>query len=437
VCTFDPFCCTDSWDVNCAAVANISCGTTGFDCEFPVEACTYTELEACGESINDGCNADIPLYETIGIGERVCGTFDADTETRDTDWYEFTLTQRSTVSWTVYSRVSVNALLIQVTACNVDAEGNDDLALVASGEVIGSCPSVATNCLDAGTYIAFVAPVVEGGLPCGTDDYNNYYGVLTAEPVALCPGDTPCPDFDQSVTQSSSLDVTLGTVGCPNTLDHSFARIFDSANSDIPATEFEISCVEFGVFNGGPTRPASVSIYLDPDGGTPDDPATMTLLGSTNFDLPAFSGGILYSATFDENVCVPANSAIVIDFTTASQDAEGNGSFAVGNDQPESAPSYYFAPGCNITAYTELDLLGLGELPQWSMSINISDSCGGSGPACPGDFNNDGFVDGADFGNILAAWGSCPGCAEDLDTDGVVGGSDVGLLLSVWGPCSP
>jgi len=54
---------------------------------------------------------------------------------------------------------------------------------------------------------------------------------------------------------------------------------------------------------------------------------------------------------------------------------------------------------------------------------------------CPGDFNGDGTVDGADFGALVAAWGACPDCPQDLDGDGVVTGSDVGLFVSVWGGC--
>jgi hypothetical protein len=56
---------------------------------------------------------------------------------------------------------------------------------------------------------------------------------------------------------------------------------------------------------------------------------------------------------------------------------------------------------------------------------------------CTGDFNNDGIVDGGDFGGLLSAWGSCSGCPQDLDGNGSVDGGDVGLFLSLWGPCNP
>ncbi len=50
----------------------------------------------------------------------------------------------------------------------------------------------------------------------------------------------------------------------------------------------------------------------------------------------------------------------------------------------------------------------------------------------PGDFNGDGFVNGADLGLLLGAWGRCAGCPEDLTEDGFVNGADLGLLLGYW-----
>ncbi|MCA9283741.1 MAG: FG-GAP repeat protein [Phycisphaerales bacterium] len=53
---------------------------------------------------------------------------------------------------------------------------------------------------------------------------------------------------------------------------------------------------------------------------------------------------------------------------------------------------------------------------------------------CPADFDQNGVVDGADLGRLLAVWGT-PGTIEDLDGSGTVDGADLGLLLSAWGPC--
>lgn len=53
-----------------------------------------------------------------------------------------------------------------------------------------------------------------------------------------------------------------------------------------------------------------------------------------------------------------------------------------------------------------------------------------------GDLNDDGEVNGADLGILLAAWGDCPkkgACPADLNGDGDVNGADLGILLANWG----
>ena len=53
---------------------------------------------------------------------------------------------------------------------------------------------------------------------------------------------------------------------------------------------------------------------------------------------------------------------------------------------------------------------------------------------CPGDFNGDGKVNGADLGLMLVDFGN-KGSIADLNGDGRVDGADLGLLLSFWGDC--
>ena len=48
-----------------------------------------------------------------------------------------------------------------------------------------------------------------------------------------------------------------------------------------------------------------------------------------------------------------------------------------------------------------------------------------------GDLNQDGSVNGADLGLLLAAWGT--GGSADLNQDGTVNGADLGILLANWG----
>jgi hypothetical protein len=52
--------------------------------------------------------------------------------------------------------------------------------------------------------------------------------------------------------------------------------------------------------------------------------------------------------------------------------------------------------------------------------------------ACPGDFNNDGFRNGADLATMLSAWGTPGG---DINGDNTTNGADLTGLLSGWGNC--
>jgi hypothetical protein len=56
------------------------------------------------------------------------------------------------------------------------------------------------------------------------------------------------------------------------------------------------------------------------------------------------------------------------------------------------------------------------------------------GTPCPGDFDGNGAVDGADLGGLLQNWGS-KNAAFDITGDGLVNGADLGALLQNWGSC--
>lgn len=92
-----------------------------------------------------------------------------------------------------------------------------------------------------------------------------------------------------------------------------------------------------------------------------------------------------------------------------------------GNTAP-NGPQIGMNPGGTVT-----DLGG-------ACVMSSCDDCPTS-PACTGDLDGNGFVDGADLGNLLAAWGQCPGCAADMNDDGFVSGIDLGVMLGAWGEC--
>ena len=109
------------------------------------------------------------------------------------------------------------------------------------------------------------------------------------------------------------------------------------------------------------------------------------------------------------------------------------------NDPPPADFGFEDVSGGGVTGkdvymgeFTGADGGGEGNLAGAKVVIIPGEDCGGS---CPGDFNGDGQVDGADIGSLVAAWGSCADCAEDLNGDGQVDGADVGLFVSLWGAC--
>ena len=55
-------------------------------------------------------------------------------------------------------------------------------------------------------------------------------------------------------------------------------------------------------------------------------------------------------------------------------------------------------------------------------------------PPCIGDINDNGTVNSADLGFLIAAWGTNDAGA-DLNGDGLVDSEDLGLILSNWGSC--
>jgi hypothetical protein len=93
---------------------------------------------------------------------------------------------------------------------------------------------------------------------------------------------------------------------------------------------------------------------------------------------------------------------------------------------------------CNATCDVDLfccevqwDSLCAEEAQEVCQPICDTKPCGTTG-ACSTDLNEDGNVDGADLGLLLAAWESAPGGCPDFNCDGSVNGADLGLLLADW-----
>ena len=237
------------------------------------------------------------------------------------------------------------------------------------------------------------------------------------------------------MTQNSDVAITDGGISCGAngvTTENWFARSYDLSQGDTAGLDVEISCVQYGVQNTGSQVPSKVAVYLDNNGGAPQAPGIdMDLLGERE-TVGAANVLDMQVAAFDPPICVSADSVIVVTLYF-DPSTDGFASFA-GNLSAADGPTYLKSDSCGLAEFVNLADIGFPD-NQWVQIVVANDVCGGGGTPCPGDFNDDGVVDGGDFGTVLAAWGSCPGCPQDLNFDNEVNGADVGLMLSYWGDC--
>ncbi len=134
------------------------------------------ETETCGTDANGGCNMVTPSYQDITCGQSVLGTFWADTNIRDTDWYRFTITTATTVTWTASGEMPFGIALVDISNCATPT------ILTNSGNLTtgSGCTTVFVSlALNPGTYAAFVAPNDFNYYVCSGGLYNQYWATLT------------------------------------------------------------------------------------------------------------------------------------------------------------------------------------------------------------------------------------------------------------------
>lgn len=143
----------------------------------------------------------------------------------------------------------------------------------------------------------------------------------------------------------------------------------------------------------------------------------------------AVSGGGLYVwGSSSSTEVVLTNCAIRSNAASAS----GGGIYTTSTAQLLQAAGTSL---CGNTAPVGPQIYGNGWPGGGSNCAN--NSCSACDPACTGDLNHDNYVDGADLGLLLGAWGTTGSGQPGSDTNGdaVVDGADLGALLVGWGAC--
>jgi hypothetical protein len=146
-------------------------------CSVECPAGAIPESELCGEDLNGGCNSAPEAFESIAIGDVICGTAWADNGSRDTDWYELIVTEPKTITWKVTAEFPVCVFILDGN------NGCDDIDIIIYVFAQPCEPIIAMTTVIPGTYWLWVGNQDFYGNPCG--ESNNYVFELTAEDVFL------------------------------------------------------------------------------------------------------------------------------------------------------------------------------------------------------------------------------------------------------------
>ncbi|HRX86981.1 MAG TPA: hypothetical protein P5572_18310, partial [Phycisphaerae bacterium] len=151
-------------------------------CEFDCPTNGVVENEVCGTRTNDGCNLMTPQFEPLAFDQTVCGTGWADNGERDTDWYEFTIAEPMTLTFTVESQFLTGVSTGLMEPSTPGVVGCDQLTgVINPWSTGGDCEEVTVvyNALP-GTYWYFVGPDGWFDMPCG--GRNDYQLTMTGVP---------------------------------------------------------------------------------------------------------------------------------------------------------------------------------------------------------------------------------------------------------------
>lgn len=247
----------------CSSLCTVSCPPGAVLENEPV--CAFGYIDAT----NGGCSADPPVFPVLACGQSVCagsGTFlnTSGGQSRDTDWYQFTLTARCDVVWSVEATFLFQTFLLST---------NCDNPIIYDGDIGAGCQQVdLAATLDPGTYRLFLSPQFFSDVDCTSAQW---VGTLTCTPTAengaCCLADHSCT-FTTSLYCAELGGTFLGQgvtceqadcnpPSCPADLDN---------DGDIDSTDLNILLTDFGctasctgdVDNDGDTDSTDLNILL-------------------------------------------------------------------------------------------------------------------------------------------------------------------------------
>lgn len=432
----------------------ISCAPCALTC--PPGA--VPEGEACGTSVNAGCNEFPENFQLLQPGQVVCGTAYAIGTTRDIDWFRFTIPFRSRVTWAVQSETPVEAYILD-TVCG-PAPGVLASALIAR---CGSANAVAI--LDPGDYRLFLGGITNPA-PCSTS--NDYLAQLIVEPLGACCTASDCRSL--TALECSGISGTYAGAGtpCPTSYTQSacanpLQNIASTGNAltlgpdagqsvaiGFPFRFYGVDYQSVGVSSNGYvafgstdlTNPGNVTI---PNAAQPNAfaaPLWTDLApdqgGSVRYQLLGVAPNRVFVVQWT-NVprafTIDANTFQVLLFETSNCLEFRYGQFtpsAQGGGYTVGVENQAGSAGTTVNAATLVNGSCVRLCP-----VTTPGGCTPPPPACPGNANGDGTVNFNDITAVLSNFGR-PGPVGDADGNGSVTFADIASVLSNFGRlCTP
>ncbi len=461
VCGFNPLCCDIAWDASCVTNAVDLCGLFVYGCSSPAGApandcATASRMITVGQANvivdNTGAGTDGP-GPAVGLCASAMG--------KDL-W--FTIKAPANGALTISTCVGGDATtdsVIELYGLGLDPVVTAARAAAMPDYVIGC---VDDSCADATGTVIVGGPSAVTLIDAVADEYyliriGGWYdstvgGADTADTFVL----TMATSFEYVVFSTGPQHPLVSTAGALTNLGLSSGCI--SATSQqrwlaqaftVPSTaaNWDISKMTVkGFVPAGMVNETLNYVVWDRLTGNPAPTAAQQrLTGSVPFPV-GYTGGAdnAANASHDINVAfsLPAGDYYLTAYASNAACATTFSNFAwflsaydginlIDATGPFAWRSANFpAPGFvryTLAGYT----MEAGANPN-DMFNTAFDIFGSpvAAPACLGDYDANGFRNGADLATLLSGWGS-PGA--DITGDGQTNGSDLATLLSGWGAC--
>jgi len=390
VCAVDPSCCTESWDSACADLAGQLCVACGGQ-----KTCGGSTDDCNGNGLADGCD----IFYGVSLDCNLDGIPD---ECQgeiffcvDGQWSE------------EYGK----GLAVQDTQTEF---GNSDLGAINTAN--GSELDVAYAFFDEDHLHLLLAGNLES-------NYNKVEIFID------------CRDGGQNTLRGDNVDVDFNGLNRMGTGETGPGLTFDSGF----AADFYLN------MGGGPGGDSAYDLYLNWATLPTEGGGTGGFGGPGDAGIPnAMPNGIMFSINNTNVLGVDGGSGLVpgagagvltgmeIKVPLSLIDFDG-GSIKV--------CAFVNSSGHDFTSNQVMAGIGggpsLGDPRNVNFQAVIGDQffvLGTEEDLCPADFNDDGFVNGADLTGLLGAWGTAS-AIYDLSGDGIVGGADLAQLLAEWGAC--